>query len=240
MQTRIETELEQEIGSVGATLASLPRVGATLAVARRQVQDLPHAEGITRDRHIRRRRIHTQNSTGTRCGASWRRLKPHWKWVAGDDDGQRRRGSFTDSYFGFLRKGIMDDGIASGDHAALLRVFARLRPVTVLSQAFGVFWLIYFTAMLGERVQYDLRKKMFTHLQDLSFSYFDRTPVGWIMSRLTSDPTRIAELVTWGLLDVDAGVRSPSSRRSVFMLIINWRLALIVVTIVPVLLFVAA
>jgi len=164
-------------------------------------------------------------------------LKPHWKWVVVMMTANVIV-SFTDSYFGFLRKGIIDDGIASGDHAALLRVFA-VYGVTVLTQAFGVFWLIYFTAMLGERVQYDLRKKMFTHLQDLSFSYFDRTPVGWIMSRLTSDPTRIAELVTWGLLDSSWGALSIITSLG-FMLIINWRLALIVVTIVPVLLFVAA
>jgi ATP-binding cassette, subfamily B, bacterial len=55
-------------------------------------------------------------------------------------------------------------------------------------------------------VRYDLRKKLFNHLQDLSFSYFDRTPVGWIMARVTSDTERIAELVTWGMLDVTWGI----------------------------------
>ena len=72
----------------------------------------------------------------------------------------------------------------------------------MLVQAVGVFGFIYLAGVLGERVQYDLRKQMFNHLQDLSFSYFDRTPVGWIMSRVTSDSERIAELVTWGMLDV--------------------------------------
>ena len=164
-------------------------------------------------------------------------LKPHGKWVSVMMTANVIV-SFTDSYFAFLRKGIVDDGIASGDHASLVRVFT-VYTATMLIQAFSVFWLIYFTAMLGERVQYDLRKKMFTHLQNLSFSYFDRTPVGWIMSRLTSDPVRIAELVTWGILDSSWGALSIISSLG-FMLIINWRLALIVVTIVPVLLFVAA
>jgi ATP-binding cassette subfamily B protein len=59
------------------------------------------------------------------------------------------------------------------------------------------------------------------------------------MSRLTSDPTRIAELVTWGILDSSWGALSILTSLG-FMLIINWRLALIVVTMVPVLLFVAA
>ncbi|MFC2016039.1 ABC transporter ATP-binding protein, partial [Chloroflexota bacterium] len=81
--------------------------------------------------------------------------------------------------------------------------------------------------------------KMFDHLQDLSFSYFDRTPVGWIMSRVASDSDRIAELVTWGLLDVTWGTLNIVTAM-VFMLIINWQLALIVLCMIPVLLVIAA
>jgi ATP-binding cassette subfamily B protein len=88
-------------------------------------------------------------------------------------------------------------------------------------------------------VQYDLRKKMFNHLQDLSFSYFDRTPVGWIMSRVTSDSERIAQLVTWGLLDITWAVLNITTA-VIFMLIINWKLALIVFVTIPVLVVVAA
>ncbi len=79
---------------------------------------------------------------------------------------------------------------------------------------------------------------MFNHLQDLSFSYFDRTPVGWIMSRVTSDSDRIADLVTWGLLDVTWAVMNIVTAMF-FMLLINWRLALIVLAIIPILLVVA-
>ncbi|MFQ5616793.1 MAG: ABC transporter ATP-binding protein, partial [Anaerolineales bacterium] len=76
-------------------------------------------------------------------------------------------------------------------------------------------------------------------LQELSLSYYDRTPLGWIMSRVTSDSQRIAELVSWGLLDVTWGVVSITSS-AVFMLLINWKLALIVLTIVPILIIVAS
>ena len=48
------------------------------------------------------------------------------------------------------------------------------------------------SCLLGERVRYDLRQKMFNHLQKLSLSYYSRTPVGWIMSRVTSDTDRVA------------------------------------------------
>jgi ATP-binding cassette subfamily B protein len=75
-------------------------------------------------------------------------------------------------------------------------------------------------------------------LQELSFSYFDKTPVGWIMSRVTSDAGRLSELVTWGLLDVTWAVLNIGTSM-VFMLLINWKLALIVLGIVPVMIGVA-
>ena len=97
---------------------------------------------------------------------------------------------------------------------------------------------IYLAGVLGERVQYDLRKKMFNHLQELSFSYFGRTPVGWIMSRVTSDSERVAQLVTWGMLDVTWAFFNIAGAMA-FMLYINWRLALVVLVTIPILVVVA-
>ncbi len=85
--------------------------------------------------------------------------------------------------------------------------------------------MIYLTGVLGERVRYDLRRRLFNHLQALSLSYYSRTPVGWIMSRVTSDTERVAELVTWGMLDTTWAVINISSS-AFFMLHINWQLAL--------------
>jgi ATP-binding cassette, subfamily B, bacterial len=98
--------------------------------------------------------------------------------------------------------------------------------------------MIFLTGILGEKVRYDLRQKMFNHLQDLSLAYYSRTPVGWIMSRLTSDTNRVSELVTWGMLDAAWAILNIGSA-AYFMLIINWRMALIVLAIVPVLAWVA-
>jgi ATP-binding cassette subfamily B protein len=88
-------------------------------------------------------------------------------------------------------------------------------------------------------VRYDLRKKLFEHLQTLSFSYFDRTPVGWIMSRVTSDSSRIAQLVTWGLLDITWGFMNIVTGLY-FMMRINWQLGLVMLAIIPILVVVAA
>jgi ATP-binding cassette subfamily B protein len=146
--------------------------------------------------------------------------------------------SALDSYFTFLSKRMVDEGILAGDKQALIRIVLTYGSLIIV-QAIFVFGFIYLAGILGERIRYDLRKQLFNHLQDLSFSYFDRTPVGWIMSRVTSDTDRIAELATWGLLDVTWGVMNIATAMY-FMLVINWRLALIVLTIIPMLAVVAA
>ena len=163
--------------------------------------------------------------------------KPHWPWLVGFLLSISSV-SLLDSYFTYLGKQIVDEGILAGDRAALTRIITTYGLLIVVS-AVGVFGFIFLVGVLGERIRYDLRKKMFDNLQQLSFSYFDRTPVGWIMSRVTSDSGRIAELVTWGLLDVTWAVTSIATA-VYFMLTINWRLALIVFAVIPVLVVVAA
>lgn len=146
--------------------------------------------------------------------------------------------SALDSYFTFLSKRIIDEGILGQDRQALMRIVTIYGSLIVV-QAMGVFGFIYLTGILGERVRYDLRRKLFNHLQNLSLSYFNRTPVGWIMSRVTSDTDRIAELVTWGMLDVTWGAMNIVTAMY-FMARINIRLALIVFASIPVLVVVAA
>jgi ATP-binding cassette subfamily B protein len=163
--------------------------------------------------------------------------RPHWRWVIGFLLTVALV-SFQDAFFTYLGKQIIDEGIAGRDPGALLRIVS-LYGIVLLLQAAAVFTFIYLAGVLGERIQYDLRRKMFSHLQDLSFSYYDRTPVGWLMARVTSDSERIAQLVTWGLLDSTWGALNILTAM-VFMSIINWRLALIVLAVLPILLLVAS
>ncbi|HUT15968.1 MAG TPA: ABC transporter ATP-binding protein, partial [Anaerolineae bacterium] len=143
-----------------------------------------------------------------------------------------------DSYFTYLSKRIVDEGILAGDPVVLRRIAATY-AVLVLVQAAGIFGFIRLAGILGARIQYDLRQKMFNHLQTLSFAYYDRTPVGWIMSRVTSDSERIADLVTWRLQDATFGVLSIATAVA-FMWVIHWKLTLMVLAVIPVLLWVAA
>ncbi len=163
--------------------------------------------------------------------------KSHWRMVAGFLIFITAV-SFMDSTTTYLSKQIIDKGILPGDTQALTR-FTIYYLLIYVAQSACVFGFIYLAGVLGEVVQYDLRKKMFDKLQQLSFSYFDRTPVGWIMSRVTSDAQRISELVSWGILDVTWAITRIISA-FLFMALINWRLALIVATVIPILLVVAA
>ena len=162
--------------------------------------------------------------------------KPHWPWLIGFvvTIGVV---SALDAYFTFLGKQIIDDGILAGDRVALFQII-RTYALLTLVQVVNVFGFIYLAGVLGERVQYDLRKNTFNHLQNLSLSYFDRTPVGWIMSRVTSDSERIAQLVTWGLLDITWGLLNIGTA-VYFMIVINWQLASIVLMIIPILIVIA-
>jgi len=145
--------------------------------------------------------------------------------------------SASDSYFTFLGKLIIDEGIVAQDMPRLTQLLTRYGALAAF-QAAMVFGFIYLTGVLGHRVQYDMRKQLFDHLQQLSFSYFDKTPVGWIMSRVTSDSERIADLVTWGLVDITWSTLNIITSL-VFMAIIHWQLALLVAGVVPVMLVIA-
>ncbi|MHC1741293.1 MAG: ABC transporter ATP-binding protein [Anaerolineaceae bacterium] len=173
-------------------------------------------------------------------GQTFRRILrltlPHLKWVIG----------FLltiacvaalDAVFTYLSKLIIDDGIVAKNAQFLVKILAVYGSLIVV-QAAGVFTFIYLAGILGERIRYDLRKKMFNHLQALSLDYYSKTPVGWIMARVTSDSERVADLVTWGAVDSTWGIMSIITSM-IFMFTINWRLALIVMAILPILLFIA-
>ncbi len=163
-------------------------------------------------------------------------LRPYWTWLL-VFIASVAMVAFLDSYFTFLTKKLIDEGIQNRDMARLLQILFIFGAI-IFVQMVMVFGFIFMAGVLGERVQYDLRNKMFSHLQALSLSYFDKTAVGWIMSRVTSDSERIAQLITWGLVDVTWSVMSIGMGVT-FMMIINWRLAMIVFVSLPVIIYVA-
>ncbi|MDK1029087.1 MAG: ABC transporter ATP-binding protein [Anaerolineae bacterium] len=163
-------------------------------------------------------------------------LKPHWRWVFGFVISIAII-SAQDSLFTYINKEIIDKGIIQKDIEKLWSL-AGIYAVVQVSQAILIFVMIYLAGILGERVQYDLRKMLFNHLQELSLSFYAQNAVGRLMSRVTSDTSRVADLITWGMLDITWAVMNITTS-TFFMMLINWKLGLIVLAILPLLVFIS-
>ena len=79
----------------------------------------------------------------------------------------------------------------------------------------------------------DLRRDLFRHLQELSLSYYNVTPVGYPLTRLTGDTFRIGGMVAWGFQNISECLFYILGSFAA-MLFLNWRLALVIIVIVPV------
>lgn len=163
-------------------------------------------------------------------------LRPHWQWLLGFLAAIAAT-ALLDAVFTYINRAMIDQGIGQRDLPTLLR-YASYYGGLQIAQAALVFSFIYLAGVLGERIQYDIRKAVFNHLQELSLSYYSQNPVGRLMARVTSDSGRVSNLMTWGLLDVTWAIVSIIAS-VIFMLSINWRLALIVFATIPILLLIA-
>ena len=139
--------------------------------------------------------------------------------------------ALIESYFTYLTKQMIDEGILARDLDRLYALAMQYGAWFLIFAVF-VFAFIVATGYLGHLVQYDLRKQMFAHLQKLPLSYYNRTADGWIMSRVTSDATRVGDLVSWGFLDTAWTITSIATSVG-FMLAINWKLTLLVILMIP-------
>ena len=109
-----------------------------------------------------------------------------------------------------------------------------------LAAAFGlVVWgFIYQAGIIEAETSYELRRQAFKNLQTLPYSYFDKTPQGWIMARMTSDARRLSLIISWGLVDfVWAGLSMLLIL--VVLYITFFKRALIITIVLPVMLIVA-
>lgn len=100
----------------------------------------------------------------------------------------------------------------------------------------GFIWLV---SKVRVYTSHDIRREAFSNLQRQSFSYFDQRPVGWIVARLTSDCERLTNILAWGLMDMIWGT-STMLCVSLAMFYYHWKLALIVLAILPLLIWVSA
>lgn len=98
----------------------------------------------------------------------------------------------------------------------------------------SVFMFINFAGKIQEYVMYDIRQDLFKKLQELSFSFYDKSAVGWLMSRITSDTIKVTELISWGFIECIWGF-GMIVFCLIAMFIYNVKLALIVTVTIPLL-----
>jgi ATP-binding cassette subfamily B multidrug efflux pump len=95
------------------------------------------------------------------------------------------------------------------------------------------------TTWVGQKAMYDLRLELFRHLQFLPLSFFDRNPVGRLMTRLTNDVDALTDMVTRGVVSIFGDI-AMILLIAVAMLVLDWRLALVTFVSLPILIALTA
>lgn len=133
--------------------------------------------------------------------------------------------------FAHVTRWVMDGVVRDGADAAFTSYIAvYLSIIAVL--CVGVWVFIDMAGNISNRLAHDIRRDGFDRLQELEFSFYDTRPVGWLITRLTSDCDRLARIIAWGFLDIVWGT-SYLLMIAASLLIMNWKLGLIVIAIVP-------
>lgn len=134
----------------------------------------------------------------------------------------------------YLLKIAIDRYADHGDAAGLTRI-AVFFGLAVLGECLAVYWQYYLTMLVAQRSLADLRVALFAHLERLPQRYFDRNPVGRVVTRLTTDVDVLSEMFASGAMTIFMDALTLLGIVTI-MLWIDWRLALVALSSVPVVL----
>jgi ATP-binding cassette subfamily B protein len=136
-----------------------------------------------------------------------------------------------DASFAHVTRWVIDGIVRDGANADFERYILVYLGITLVL-CVGVWVFIEMAGNIANRLAHDIRRDGFARLQQLEFAFFDTRPVGWLITRLTSDCDRLARIIAWGFLDIVWGV-SYVIMIAVSLLVMNWSLGLIVLGVVP-------
>jgi len=160
--------------------------------------------------------------------------KPHWKLFA-LDMGCAFGMSLIDLFFPVASRYSLQHYLPQGQYRAfalaMLCCFFAFMIRAVLQ-----FIVTYWGHLLGVHMETDMRRDLFTHLQKLSFRFYDQTRTGHLMSRVVSDLFEIVELAHHGPEDLFISFITLTGSL-IAMFLIRWQLALILLAVMPVILF---
>ena len=131
----------------------------------------------------------------------------------------------------YLTKVVIDDYIKVSDFEGLDVVAGLYLAVLIISFVFQ-FCQSYLMQYIGQKVMFDLRSKVFAHLHRMSFSYFDKNPIGKMITRVVNDVEVLNEMLTSGLILIFSDLFTLAGIFAV-MFYLDWRLTIVVCTVFP-------
>ncbi|WP_166241485.1 ABC transporter ATP-binding protein [Paenibacillus turpanensis] len=146
-------------------------------------------------------------------------------------------GTITKLAVPFLIGYAIDEAIRKPNAGLLMGVVAAMAALYAIQMAANYF-RIRFTNLIGQRVIYDLRDDLFSHIQKLSFRFFDKRPAGSVLVRITNDVNALQELFTNGVVNVLIDLVQLSGI-VVILLCLNVKLGLAVIITVPIMFLVS-
>ena len=135
----------------------------------------------------------------------------------------------------YLIKIAVDDYLAIGNYDEFIYVICLMLFNLILTVLF-MFLFSYYANLLGQKVVYDIRVKLFRHILDFKMSYFDNSSVGRLVTRAVNDMETIASIFSQGLFMIVADLLQMLIV-VIVMLVLSWKLSLTVFVILPFILF---
>jgi len=127
----------------------------------------------------------------------------------------------------------IDNQVADGDYPGLVNMILLLVSLLVV-QAIVQYLHTYYSGWLGQNIIKDIRIKLFRHIQLLRLNFFDKTPIGRLVTRNISDIETLAEVFSTGIAGILADILQIVVILA-FMLIMNWKLTLVSLSLLPLL-----
>ena len=139
--------------------------------------------------------------------------------------------ALVDALYPLLTNYAVDHFIVPGTSQGVW-LFLLVYVVLAFTQGTGTLGFITRCGKMEMNISYDIRQDGFWKLQNQSFSFYDKTAVGYLMARMISDVSRLSEMVAWSLVDL-LWSSCYTVLCLVFMFMKNWKLALIVIAVIP-------
>lgn len=128
----------------------------------------------------------------------------------------------------------IDNEVANGDYQGLVNMILILIGL-LISQSIVQYLHTYYSGWLGQNIIKDIRIKLYRHIQSLKLKFFDKTPIGRLVTRNISDIETLAEVFSTGIAGIIADVLQLLVILG-FMLYMDWALTLVSLSLIPVLL----